>query len=91
MNKSEEEIRLCIRKFLFENYLFGYEENELEDDSSFLRLGVIDSTGILELVTLIEQEFHVEVLDHEIIPGNFDSIRCISRYVAFKLNMSVRG
>lgn len=81
-----EEITLVIRKFLFENYLFGYDENEFGNDYSFLEFGVLDSTGILELLVFIETEFEIEVLDMEVIPENMDSVNCVSRLVYKKIN-----
>ena len=75
-----------IREFILENYLFGYDENELCNDSSFLEQGILDSTGIIELVTFVESEFNIEVLDCDILPENLDSINCISNYVYRKIN-----
>lgn len=80
-----QEILNEIRKFIFENYLFGFEENKMGNDVSLLEMGVIDSTGIIELIMFIEQKFNIEVPDHEIIPENLDSINCISEYVHNKL------
>lgn len=81
-----EEISHSIRNFLFENYLFGYDENEFSDDSSFMDYGVLDSTGILELIVFIEGEFNIEISDMEIIPENMDSVNCVSRLVYKKIN-----
>jgi acyl carrier protein len=81
-----EEISQSIRNFLFENYLFGYDENEFSNDSSFMDYGVLDSTGILELIVFIEGEFNIEISDMEIIPENMDSINCVSRLVYRKIN-----
>lgn len=81
-----DQISESIRKFLLENYLFGYGEGELCNDSSFLELGILDSTGIMELVTFVETEFKIQVLDEDILPENLDSIDCISRYVYSRLN-----
>ena len=75
-----------IRNFILENYLFGYAENELCNDSSFLELGILDSTGIVELVGFVEDEFNIEVMDSEILPENLDSIDFISSYVYRKVN-----
>ena len=63
-----------IREFLFENYLFGYAENDFSNDASFLEYGVLDSLGILELITFIEKEFSIVVSDEEILPDNLDSV-----------------
>lgn len=83
---TSEQISGRIRNFLLENYLFGYSEDELSDEASFLELGILDSTGIIELVAFVEREFNIEVLDYEILPENLDSIDCITRYVHSKLN-----
>lgn len=89
-NITIEEIRNDIRKFVLDNYLFGYEDKELGDDLSFLNMGVLDSTGIIELVVFLEEKYAFEVLDEEIIPENLDSINCISKYVNTKLNVGVK-
>jgi acyl carrier protein len=83
-----DQISQSIRGFLFENYLFGYEENELGNDTSFLDFGVLDSTGILELIVFIESNFNMEVSDAEILPENLDSVDCVSRLVYKKINLS---
>jgi acyl carrier protein len=80
------EISQIIRNFLFENFMFGYDENEFNNDSSFLEFGVLDSTGIVELIVFIESEFNIEVSDMEIIPENMDSVNCVSRLVYEKIN-----
>lgn len=81
-----EQISQSIRNFLLENYLFGYDENEFSNDSSFMEFGVLDSTGILELILFIEGKFDMEVLDMEILPENMDSINCVSSFVYKKIN-----
>lgn len=85
-NINLEQIIKIIRNYLFENYLFGYNENEFNNNSSFLKLGVIDSTGILELILFIESQFGIEIKDEEILPENLDSINCISNLVYKKIN-----
>ena len=64
-----------------ENYLYGYEESELGNDMSILEMGALDSTGIIELVVFIEEEYGFEVPDIEIVPENMDSINFISNYI----------
>lgn len=86
--KTNEDIAKKIREYLYDSFLFGYEANELDDKSSFLELGILDSTGIMELVTFIEREFEVVVSDNEIIPENLDSVKLISDFVLRKLNSS---
>ena len=69
-----------IRAFIIDNFLFGAPAHHLSHDDSFLERGIIDSTGILELVQFVEQQYQVRVEDRELIPENLDSI---SRLVAF--------
>ncbi len=80
-----DEVCKKVRSFMLENFLFGYDENEINQDASFLEIGALDSTGIMELVSLIEREFDIEVADNEIIPENLDSINFISQYVYRKI------
>lgn len=79
------DIKNKIRTFIIENFLFGKNEG-LEDDSSFLDEGIIDSTGILELVSFMEEEFHVKVEDEELIPENLDSIKNVVAYLEKKVS-----
>jgi len=74
-----------IRAFIVENFLFGNDAN-LEDNTSFLEEGIIDSTGILELVSFLEEEFSITVDDEELIPENLDSINNVTAYLERKIN-----
>lgn len=78
-----EKIKTKIRSFIIDNFLFG-EDNGLKDETSFLDEGIIDSTGVLELVTFLEDEFEIEVEDEELIPENLDSIDNIAIYLEGK-------
>ncbi len=72
-----------IRSFVVENFLFGNDEG-LKNDTSFLDDGIIDSTGILELVNFLEEEFSISVDDEELIPENLDSIDNVLSYLERK-------
>lgn len=72
-----------IRAFIVDNFLFGNAEG-LSDDTSFLEEGIIDSTGVLELVTFLEEEFSIKVDDEELIPENLDSITNVNAYLQRK-------
>ena len=74
-----------IRTFVVENFLFGNNE-DLEDNTSFLEDGIIDSTGVLELVGFIEEEFAITVEDEELIPENLDSINNVTAYLQTRIN-----
>ena len=73
-----------IKAFIVENFLFGKADG-LEDDTSFLEEGIIDSTGVLELVSFLEEEFGIAVEDEELIPENLDSINNVTKYLERKM------
>ena len=69
-----------VRNYILENYLFTDDQSELSDNDSFLEKGILDSTGILEVIYFIEEEFGIKVQDEEMVPENLDSV---DRIVAF--------
>ena len=73
-----------IRAFIFDNFLFDAEEDALQNDTSFLEEGIIDSTGVLELVDWLEEEFEIAVDDEELIPENLDSVNLLAAYISRK-------
>jgi len=72
-----------IRAFVVENFLFG-DEGDLRDDTSFMESGIIDSTGILNLIAFLEERFGVSVADDELVPENLDSLARVAQFVARK-------
>ena len=74
-----------IRQFISDNFLFREDRANVADDESLLDAGLIDSTGVLELVAYLEGEFGIQMQDAEIIPENLDSIVKITAYVEGKL------
>jgi acyl carrier protein len=78
------EIKTAIRKYLAENVLLSGGIDDIRDDSSFLERNLLDSTGVLELVGFIEDNFAVKVADDEIIPENLDSVELVASYIARK-------
>lgn len=81
-----EEVREKVRSFILENFLFGEATRLPSDEESLLQTGVIDSTGILELINFVEQEFGIVVQDNETLPENLDGIGNISRFVRAKVS-----
>jgi acyl carrier protein len=75
--------RTQVRTYIVENLLFG-DDTELEDDTSFLESGMIDSTGILEVVSFLEETFSIKVLDDELVPENLDSISNLAGFLRRK-------
>ncbi len=78
-NHTEE-----IRDFVVNNFLYG-NAGGLADDTSFMEHNVLDSTGVLELVTFLESRYQIKVQDREMLPENLDSIERVSAFVAGKL------
>ncbi len=76
-----------VREFVVENFLFGDGES-LKEDTSFLEEGIIDSTGILELIMFLEETYSIKVEDDEVIPENLDNLQKIARFIDRKLNKS---
>ena len=73
-----------VREYVIENLLVGDEEAGFSDDQSFLETGMIDSTGILEVILFLENEFDLEISDEEMVPENLDSVASIGRFVLSK-------
>lgn len=73
-----------IRKYILENYLFTDDENALGNDESFLAKGIVDSTGMMELIQFIEDRYEIKVNDEEMIPENLDSVNRVVAYVRAK-------
>lgn len=73
-----------IRTFILTNFLFGDTARAPGDTDSLLATGVVDSTGVLELVEFLEGDLGIPVGDHETVPANLDSIDNIARFVERK-------
>ena len=73
-----------LRRFVVSNFLFGQEDDRLGDDTSFMESGIIDSTGVLELVQFVEQQYGIQVEDEDLIPENLDSLSNLAKYVSAK-------
>src|SRR5690625_3782114 len=73
-----------VRAFILENYLFTSETSALGDEESLTDRGIIDSTGIMELIFFIEETFGVVVADEEMLPENLDSVHRIAAFIQRK-------
>ena len=73
-----------VREFVAENFLFRADA-EISDSQSLLESGVIDSTGVLELIAFLESTYDISIADEEIVPENLDSIDNMAQYLARKL------
>jgi acyl carrier protein len=77
-----------IRNFISTNFLFDADGNVLQNDASFLEQGIIDSTGVLELVEWLEEDFGLKIEDEELIPENLDSVLLLAAFIEKKRNGS---
>lgn len=82
-------IKKRVWEYIESNFFFGVDAKAVGDDQSFLDLGVLDSTGVIELVSFLEETYGIQVDDEEMIPENLDSLNNIERYVSAKLAASV--
>jgi len=78
------EIESKLKEFIVETFLFG-QNSGLKPSDSLLKKGVIDSTGVVELIDFIEEAFHIRVEDEEILPANLDTINRATAYILRKL------
>jgi acyl carrier protein len=73
-----------VRGFILENFMFSNDESALNSEESLLEKGVIDSTGVMELVAFLEDEYKFRINDDELVPENLDSVRNIVAFVDSK-------
>ncbi len=74
-----------IRSFIVENFLAGKDDPGFKNADSFMETRVIDSTGIMELLEFVEEEWGITVEDSELTPDNFDSVSKVAGFVQTKL------
>jgi acyl carrier protein len=75
-----------IRNFIEENFILDGNDN-LSSEDSLLEKGIIDSTGVLELVAFIEENYNFKIKDEELVPENLDSIRSITKFIQERLEL----
>ena len=74
-----------VRQFITDNFLFGKADETLTTTDSLLQRGIIDSTGVLELVAFLEEKYQIKLQDEELTPENLDSIERLVRFVGRKV------
>jgi len=70
-----------IRQFILNNYLFTNDDTKLSDSASLMQSGTMDSTGILELIMFLEENFGIKVADDEMVPANLDSVDNVVSFI----------
>jgi acyl carrier protein len=84
MSGMRSEIKTRIRHYIRETFLLDDSAAAIPDDASLLELGVVDSTGILDLVLFVEEQFGIQVGDDELVPANFETVDRLAAYIASK-------
>lgn len=79
------DIKSQVRQYILDNFLMGGDPGRVTDSTSFIEKGIIDSTGVLELVSFIQETYQIHVDDMEMTPENLDSLEKIENYVRGKL------
>ena len=82
---EQSEILKQVTDFIEQNFVYD-QEMSLNKDESLLDSGLVDSTGILEVVSFLEQTYNITVEDEEMVPDNLDSINKISSFINRKVN-----
>lgn len=83
----DTQIRGALIEFIVMNYLFGDVTRAPRDDDGLVEEGIIDSTGVLELIEFLESHFVIEVSEAETVPQNLGSITSLTRFVMSKLSV----
>ena len=78
-----------VRNFIVETFIFDDNDELFDNTQSFLETGIIDSTGMLELVSFIEEQFNIKMEDEELIPDNLDSVNNVVNYINRKTGSRV--
>ncbi|MCP4706476.1 MAG: acyl carrier protein [candidate division Zixibacteria bacterium] len=83
---KENTARSDLKEFIIDSFMFGQKEQTFSDSDSFMERGIVDSTGILELTSFVEEKYKFEIEDDEMIPENLDSIDNLIKYITKKLS-----
>lgn len=84
MSNNGADIKGILRDFIKDNFLYSTDINTIMDDTSFLEKGIIDSTGVLELIDFIEERFEISIENNEVIPENLDSFNNLETFIRSK-------
>lgn len=82
---DQQSVRKDIKDFIVESFMFGSDDQAFADSDSFMEKGIVDSTGILELTSFVEEKFGITIEDDEMIPDNLDSVDNLAGFIARKL------
>jgi len=86
LDYDEKKIVDIIRKFIINNFILSNHKENIDTNKSLYENGIVDSTGVLEIVDFLEETFDIKIEDDELIPDNLDSIRKMSEFVQRKID-----
>ena len=84
-NTSQNNIKFALREYITGSFLPSAGLDTFNDDDSFMEKGIIDSTGVLELLEFVEERFNIRVEDEEVIPDNLDSLNKLTSFINRKI------
>jgi acyl carrier protein len=82
--RMEDRVKTELREFITSSFLFGDSSRQVDDDVSLIESGIVDSTGILELIEFLEEHYGINVTETETVPDNLGSIANLTRFVVSK-------
>jgi len=82
---DQKSARTELKDFIVESFLFGQKDKTFSDSDSFMEKGIVDSTGVLELTSFIEEKYGITVEDDDMTPDNLDSIDNLIQYISKKM------
>jgi acyl carrier protein len=90
--ENTSDIKQIVRDFIIKNFAYGLNNSfHVNDDESLMDAGIIDSTGVIEIISFIESEFKVFISMDEVLPENIHSIDSISEFIINKANLISRN
>jgi acyl carrier protein len=84
-------VKDTVKAFLLDNFLMGSGDQDIQDETSFMESHILDSTGFIELINYLEEQFEIQVTDDEMVPHNLDSLKNIEHFVSGKLATVTSG
>ncbi len=84
MAVDQSTIKKDLREFIVDNFMVGSEDETLNDSDSFMEKGIVDSTGVLELTSFVEEKYDFTIEDDEMLPENLDSIDNLVKFISTK-------
>ncbi len=79
------DVKTQVKKYIHDTFLMGVDVDYFTDNASMIEKGIIDSTGVLELVAFLERTYDIRVEDADMVPENLDTLDNIEKFVARKL------